>query len=78
MRLVANSLDKESAPIVFAWVVAAHQFGAVFTALGAGALRASIGAYTLATIIFRDLCVVASLMMFRVNKPSHTALAPAG
>ncbi|MFT4436527.1 MFS transporter [Caballeronia sp. 15715] len=68
MRLVTDAFGKDSAPIVFGWVVAAHQLGAAFAALGAGALRASLGTYTVATMISGAMCVLAAVMVLRISK----------
>jgi predicted MFS family arabinose efflux permease len=58
---------------VFGWVVAAHQLGAAFAALGAGLLRASLGSYTMATMISGSLCIVAAGMVLRINKAPRQA-----
>jgi predicted MFS family arabinose efflux permease len=72
VRLATDVYGKESAPIVFGWVVAAHQLGAAFAALGGGMLRASLGTYTVATMISGSLCIVAAVMVLRINKESRS------
>lgn len=69
VRLATDVYGKESAPIVFGWVVAGHQLGAAFAALGGGMLRSSLGTYTVATMISGGLCLVASILVLRINRP---------
>jgi predicted MFS family arabinose efflux permease len=68
VRLATDVYGKESAPVVFGWVVAGHQLGAAFAALGAGMLRASLGTYTVASMISGGLCLVAALIVLRINR----------
>jgi predicted MFS family arabinose efflux permease len=68
VRLATDVYGKDAAPIVFGWVVAGHQLGAAFAALGGGMLRASLGTYTIATMISGGLCIVGALMVLRINK----------
>lgn len=68
LRLVTDVFGKESAPIVFGWVVAGHQLGAAFAALGAGMLRSSLGNYTAATMISGALCIIAAVFVLRINR----------
>jgi predicted MFS family arabinose efflux permease len=72
VKLATDVYGKESAPIVFGWIVAAHQLGAAFAALGGGMLRASLGTYTVATMISGSLCIVAAVMVLRINKTSRS------
>ncbi|MDR6495705.1 putative MFS family arabinose efflux permease [Paraburkholderia terricola] len=67
VRLVTDVYGKDTAPIVFGWVVAGHQLGAAFAALGAGMLRSSLGSYTIATMISGGLCLFAALFVLRIN-----------
>lgn len=73
VRLATDVYGKQAAPIVFGWVVAAHQLGAAFAALGAGLLRASLGTYTVATMISGSLCIVAAVMVLRINRSPRPA-----
>jgi predicted MFS family arabinose efflux permease len=68
VRLATDVYGKEAAPVVFGWVVAGHQLGAAFAALGAGMLRASLGTYTVASMISGGLCLVASVIVLRINR----------
>jgi len=73
MRLATDVYGKEAAPVVFGWVVAGHQLGAAFAALGAGMLRSSLGTYTVASMISGGLCLVASVIVLRINRGERTA-----
>jgi MFS family permease len=54
-------------PIVFGWVFASHQVGAALAAVGAGAIRDSLGDYRLAFFIAGGLCMVAALMSISIR-----------
>ncbi|CAM2147386.1 MFS transporter [Pararobbsia alpina] len=70
VRLATDRFGKAAAPVVFGWVVAGHQLGAAFAALGGGYLRASLGTYTVASMISGSLCLCASVLVLRINRPS--------
>jgi predicted MFS family arabinose efflux permease len=75
VRLATDVYGKERAPIVFGWVVAGHQLGAAFAAYGAGLLRSSLGTYTVASMISGGLCLVASVLVLRINRGPRTMAA---
>ncbi|WP_114814063.1 MFS transporter [Paraburkholderia kururiensis] len=77
VRLATDVYGKEAAPVVFGWVVAGHQLGAAFAALGAGMLRASLGTYTVASMISGGLCLIASVIVLRINRGEQRAVAAA-
>lgn len=54
-------------PIVFGWVFASHQIGAAIAAVGAGAIRDSLGDYRLAFYLAGGLCVIAALMSISIK-----------
>jgi sugar phosphate permease len=68
VRLTTNVFGRESAAIMFGWVVAAHQLGAATAALGAGALRTALGGYVEAFTISGALCFVAAVMVLGINR----------
>lgn len=68
VRLTTDVFGKESAPVVFGWIVAGHQLGAAFAAFGAGVLRADLGTYTVASTISGGLCLVAALVVLRIHR----------
>jgi predicted MFS family arabinose efflux permease len=71
VRLTTDVFGSRDAPVVFGWVVAGHQLGAAFAALGAGMLRSSLGSYTVATMISGGLCVVGAVLVLRINRPTY-------
>jgi len=75
VRLATDVYGKERAPIVFGWVVAGHQLGAAFAAYGAGLLRASLGTYTVASMISGGLCLVAAVLVLRINRGPRAVAA---
>jgi MFS family permease len=62
-----------SGPIVFGWVFASHQLGAALAAVGAGAIRDTLGDYRLAFFIAGGLCMMAALMSISIK--TKTTLA---
>jgi predicted MFS family arabinose efflux permease len=68
VRLVTESFGKEDGPIVFGWVVAAHQVGAGVAALGAGLIRTELGDYQAAFFTAGALCIVAALLALGVGR----------
>jgi predicted MFS family arabinose efflux permease len=68
VRLANDAYGKDAAPVIFGWIVASHQLGAAFAALGAGMLRNSLGNYTLASTISGGLCLVGAVIVLRINR----------
>jgi MFS family permease len=62
-----------SGPVVFGWVFASHQIGAAVAATGAGAIRDSLGAYTLAFYLGGGLSIIAGMLSLAIRRP---VLAP--
>jgi predicted MFS family arabinose efflux permease len=73
VRLATDVYGKAAAPVVFGWIVAGHQLGAAFAALGAGMLRASLGTYTLASMISGGLCIVGAVIVLRIKRGAPRA-----
>jgi predicted MFS family arabinose efflux permease len=71
VRLTTDVFGSRDAPVVFGWVVAGHQLGAAFAALGAGMLRSTLGTYTVATMISGGLCVIGAMLVLRINRPAY-------
>ena len=68
VRLATEAFGKEDGPIVFGWIVAAHQVGAGFAALGAGMVRTVLGDYQIAFITSGILCLFAALLALMVGR----------
>ena len=77
VRLTTDVFGSKDAPVVFGWVVAGHQLGAAFAALGAGLLRSTLGTYTVATMISGGLCVIGAILVLRINRPAYEPAAAA-
>ncbi|HEY9100859.1 MFS transporter [Chitinimonas sp.] len=77
VKLTTDRFGSREAPVVFGWIVAGHQLGAAFAALGAGLLRNSLGSYTVATMISGGLCIISALVVLRINRQPTPVLAPA-
>ncbi|GAB7125831.1 MFS transporter [Silvimonas sp. JCM 19000] len=75
VRLTTDIFGSQKAPIVFGWIVAGHQLGAAFAALGAGVLRSSLGNYTLATMISGGLCLISALVVLRIYRRPALVMA---
>jgi predicted MFS family arabinose efflux permease len=63
VRLAEQSFGKENAPMMFAWIAAAHQAGAASAAWGAGYLRTETGDYFSAFITAGIVCIIAALLV---------------
>jgi sugar phosphate permease len=68
VRLTANVFGRENAPVMFGWIVAAHQLGAATAAFGAGALRTALGGYVEAFTVAGALCVVAAVLVLGIDR----------
>jgi MFS family permease len=66
--LTANVFGRENAPVMFGWIVAAHQLGAATAAFGAGALRTALGGYVEAFTIAGALCAVAAVLVLGIDR----------
>jgi predicted MFS family arabinose efflux permease len=60
VKLATDAFGTRDAPIVFGWVVAAHQVGAGAAALGAGIVRSETGDYRMAFMTSGLLCLLAA------------------
>jgi predicted MFS family arabinose efflux permease len=68
VRLTTDIFGSKDAPVVFGWIMAGHQLGAAFAALGAGLLRTTLGTYTAATMISGGLCVLGAVLVLQINR----------
>lgn len=72
VKLANRSFGESDGPIVFGWVLVAHQMGAGVAAFGAGLIREQSGTYTPAFLIAGVFAVLAALvfiMGFRRGEP---------
>ncbi|AJC19990.1 MFS transporter [Pandoraea pulmonicola] len=77
VRLTTDVFGKTMAPIVFGWIVAGHQLGAATAALVAGSLRATLGNYTMASMLSGGVCIVGAFMVLRIARRVPTNAVPA-
>ena len=78
VRLTSNAFGRENGPVMFGWIVAAHQLGAATAAYGAGALRTALGGYVEAFTIAGVLCFLAALMVLGIGRQRSARGLPAG
>ena len=78
VKLATDAFGKDDAPVVFGWVMAAHQIGAGTAALGAGIVRTEMGDYHMAFVTSGGLCLVAALLALAIARRRFTrpALSP--
>ena len=75
--LTNQVFGRRDAPVIVAWVFAAHQVGGALAAYGAGAVRDAAGSYFLAFAASGIACLAASILVLRVRGIYRPALAAA-
>ncbi len=68
IRLTTQTVGASDGPIVFGWVVAAHQIGAGAGALSAGVIRTTLASYTPAWVIAGVICMGAAVLVLRIGR----------
>ena len=76
VALTADTFGRDRVGVVFAWIFAAHQFGAAFAAWLAGASRGWFGTYKPAFIAAGAICLVASVLVTRITLPGSAERGP--
>jgi MFS family permease len=66
VKIATSVFGRERAPIVFGWIVTAHQLGAGLTALAAGWSRTALGSYDSAFVTSGILCFFAALLVLTI------------
>lgn len=81
MKIANRSFGERDGPIVFGWVLVAHQMGAAVAAFGAGVIREQAGTYTPAFVLAGTFAVVASSIFIigfgSGRRPVGNAVQPA-
>jgi predicted MFS family arabinose efflux permease len=81
VRLANDLFGRDRGPIVFGWLLAAHQVGGALAAWGAGFLRTSLESYLESFIISGVACVVTAAYVLAIGRarraPPATAAAAA-
>ena len=67
VRLTNDVFGREEGPIVFGWIMAAHQVGAATAAFGAGVIRTALDGYLVAFIFAGLMCVATAFLVLRIN-----------
>ncbi|WP_284079186.1 MFS transporter [Herbaspirillum aquaticum] len=67
VRLANDVFGRLAAPIVFGWIVAGHQLGAATATTVAGYMRATLGNYTLSSIMMGIACLVGAVLVLRIK-----------
>ncbi|WP_299535773.1 MFS transporter [uncultured Herbaspirillum sp.] len=67
VRLANDVFGRLAAPIVFGWIVAGHQLGAATATTIAGYLRATLGNYTLSSIMMGVACLIGAVLVLRIK-----------
>ncbi|MEB0138566.1 MULTISPECIES: MFS transporter [unclassified Undibacterium] len=77
VRLANDVFGRAAAPIVFGWVVVGHQLGAASATMLAGFMRNSLGSYTLSSMLMGAACLIAAVMVLRIDGKQWAAISPA-
>lgn len=80
VKLANQSFGERDGPIMFGWVLVAHQLGAAVAAYGAGVVREELGTYTPAFVLAGVFAILASMVFlfgFDRREPQD-AKRPAG
>ena len=73
--VLTNQLfGRRDTPVIISWIFAAHQIGGAFAAFGAGTVRSLTGDYLLAFMTSGLACLLASLLVLRVNRSAPAAV----
>lgn len=67
VRLANDVFGRLAAPIVFGWIVAGHQLGAATATSLAGYMRATLGNYTLSSILMGVACLIGAVLVLRIK-----------
>ncbi|EOA04354.1 major facilitator superfamily permease [Herbaspirillum frisingense GSF30] len=78
VRLANDVFGRLAAPVVFGWIVAGHQLGAATATTVAGYMRATLGNYTLSSIMMGVACLIGAVLVLRIKgKQSQPTPVPA-
>src|SRR3984885_9573170 len=68
--LTNEIFGRRDTPVIVSWIFAAHQVGGALAAFGAGAVRSLSGSYLMAFIARGVGCLLASMLVLRVSRPT--------
>jgi len=75
VKLAAAEFGPERAAVVFGWVFAAHQLGAATATYGAGLSRSVLASYTPALLVAGGACLIAAVIILRLQPAAAKAAA---
>ena len=75
VALTNEVFGRRDAPVMVAWIVAAHQVGGALAAFGAGLVRNDTGSYMMAFLASGLACLIASLLVLRIARQPVLAAA---
>ena len=73
VRLTTEAFGRESTGVIYGWIAASHQLGASLAAFGAGAIRTTLGDYSVAFWAAGLLCVAAGLSFLTLGRRTFVA-----
>jgi len=73
LKLTVEAVGPVDGPIVFGWILAAHQIGAGAGALAAGIVRTEVATYTPAWLGAGLLCLAAAVVVLRIGRRTVAA-----
>jgi MFS family permease len=68
VALAAEMFGRDKAPVIFGWVVVAHQIGAACATTVAGFIRSTLGSYDLAFVLSGTICVATAIAVLTVGR----------
>ena len=71
LRLTTDTFGRDDAPVVFGWILTAHQIGAATAAYGAGFMRTELDTYLQAFVISGFTCVGAAFLVLLIGRRRH-------
>ena len=67
VRLTNDAFGREEGPIMFGWIMAAHQVGAAVAAFGAGVIRTALDGYLLAFVFAGAMCMMTAVLVLGIG-----------
>jgi predicted MFS family arabinose efflux permease len=73
LRLTTDTFGRDEAPVVFGWILAAHQLGGATAAYGAGLIRTSLESYLDAFILAGFACMATAILVLFIGRKPNAA-----
>ena len=78
VRLTNDAFGREEGPIMFGWIMAAHQVGAAVAAFGAGVIRTELDGYLMAFVFAGAMCMMTAVLVLGIGARRRRKPARAG